>query len=209
MRQEQAPGGEALAVDPGPSAFGVLAVCRANHCRSPLIEHVLRQQGQLRGLDWNVTSAGIQADAGVPMHQEVARILSRRGIATTGWASRPLLPELVRGASLVLTASEAHRAAVLSLEPRAMSRVFTLRQFAHLVRVAPERPDLNAADYGPWLVQQADRQRSWAPAMSAAERNLPDPMGHSARHFRACARLVDQAVADILARSPQAGSARR
>ena len=114
--------------------FTILVVCQANRCRSPLMEFLLRRQAELRNLDWQISSAGIEAAAGEPPHPHSVEILAERGIETNGWLSRPVRPEALDGARLILTATEEQREVVERLDPRTINRTFPLMQFAFLAR---------------------------------------------------------------------------
>lgn len=187
---EEQPGEE----QPG---FAVLLVCTANHCRSPMAEHLLRDRLPGRGLTWTVTSAGTRAEPGHPMHPYAARALAARGIVTDGWTSQPLDRERVERADLVLTATEAHTEVVGRLSPAATGRTFTLRQLAHLVRAAPER--VAGLPVGPALLWDATSARGRVQPLPRDERDLPDPVGQPYRRFRRCADLIASALDDVLA----------
>jgi protein-tyrosine phosphatase len=188
-----------------PPAFRVLVVCRANHCRSPLMEHLLRCQSQLRDLDWDVSSAGVEALAGTAPHPFVTRILARRGISTVGWGASQVDREAIAGAQLILTASESHRGAILRLDPQAMGRTFTLLQFAHLAHaIRPSDHAVSDATYGAWLLEEVHRLRPRVQPLPRPERDVADPMGHSLNRFRKCAQTIDDAFEAILAPGPAA-----
>jgi protein-tyrosine phosphatase len=88
-----------------------------------------------------VLSAGVHARDGAPACPEAVAWLDRHtGEATTGrhraptveHASRLLVAEDVRAASLVLTAAREHRSAVARLVPAAQAYTFTLPQAARI-----------------------------------------------------------------------------
>jgi len=115
------------------SDFGVLVVCTGNICRSPAGERLLRHTLSATGVD--VTSAGTYAVAGHPVEPSMARLLTVDGIDVAGFAARRLTERLVRDADLVLTMETGHRSAVVQAHPRALTRAFTLREFAYLLEV--------------------------------------------------------------------------
>lgn len=63
----------------------------------------------------------------------MARLLTADGVDIWGFAARRLTEKLVAAADLVLTMETGHRTAVVQTLPQALSRTFTLREFAHLV----------------------------------------------------------------------------
>lgn len=189
-----------------PRPFAVLFVCRANHCRSPLAEFLLRNEVEQRGLGWSVSSAGTHARAGQPMHPSVARLLTGRGLDTADWTSRAMDLASIEGADLVLTAAEEQRAAIARLAPTAMTRTFTLLQFAHLTTFVSTRSAVSAPDFGPRLLDDVSAVRGTVQPMPEDERDVADPMGQSARSFRRCAAVIERAWQQILSCAPVAQS---
>lgn len=122
---------------------GVLIVCHANLCRSPMAEYVAREllTRQLGGeaSAVPVASAGTHAVPGYPMHPHAARLTAERGTDPEAFRSRPLHAEQLRTAGLILTATRAQRTTCVSLAPSALHRTFTLRQFARLATAAAEQ----------------------------------------------------------------------
>lgn len=110
---------------------GILVVCTANVCRSPMAALVLRAG---LGPTVAVSSAGIRAEEGAAI---CALVASRRG--EPGWGAeaeehraRRVTPEMVEGAGLVLAASREIRGELVRLAPRARARTFTMKEAARL-----------------------------------------------------------------------------
>jgi protein-tyrosine phosphatase len=183
------------------SDFHVLFVCTANHCRSPIAEHLLRSELETRELRWSIESAGTQAHPGVPMHPSADRVLYRRGIDVGDWVSQSLTPKLIDGADLILTAEESHRGPVARLSPAAVGRTFTLLQFAMLTRLSPP-PALAPGDYGPALLRNATQNHGRLQPVSPTKRDLADPAGQSIFSFGRCATTIERALEDILVSCP-------
>ncbi|MBK6440738.1 MAG: low molecular weight phosphatase family protein [Actinomycetales bacterium] len=112
--------------------FGVLVVCTGNICRSPAGERLLRHLLP-PGAGIEVNSAGTYAVVGHAIEPSMARLLTADGVDIWGFAARRLTEKLVAAADLVLTMETGHRTAVVQTLPQALSRTFTLREFAHLV----------------------------------------------------------------------------
>ena len=91
----------------------VLFICTGNTCRSPLAEGIARGQlaaGSVAGLgpkDVFVASAGVYASDGSPMSYETAAALERRGLPAEG-TSKPLTPEMMEKADLILGMTQSH-----------------------------------------------------------------------------------------------------
>lgn len=117
---------------PDGTAFGVLAVCTGNICRSPALE--LRLRDALgTSADVVVSSAGVRALTGEPVDPAMAALL---GEVPDDLRARQLTPDLVRSAGLVLTLTRDHRRSVVAAVPAAVRRTFTLREFADLATAA-------------------------------------------------------------------------
>lgn len=165
----------------------ILVVCTANVCRSPMVQAMLR--ARLDPEVVTVGSAGVRAPQGRAMDRDSAAQLASRGVPLPESTARQLTPDLVRDADLVLTATRAHRAEVLDLEPRALRRTFTVLEFADLCHVV-EAEDL------PGLVAAAAAARARGPQ----EADLPDPIGRSVEVHADVAQRADVATAAIAER---------
>jgi protein-tyrosine phosphatase len=188
----------------GPPAArgGVLYVCTANLCRSPVAEHVARAQLAGHGATGlPVSSAGVSATGGTLVEAEAGAALRARGLDPAAFRSRVLSPELVRGASVVLTASRRHREAVLKADPTALRRTFTVRELARYVGAvdlaalppgtAPERLDA--------LVAAAGALRGTVRASTPGDDDVSDPFHRGPAAMAACAALLEQASAGLAA----------
>ena len=112
--------------------LAVLMVCTGNICRSPLAEQLLRAQAAAANLPITVTSAGTGAMVGREMTSQAAELSAQYGAVSTDHAPTQLNESVIAGADLILTATREHRAAVVSMSPKAIRRTFTLTQFARL-----------------------------------------------------------------------------
>lgn len=87
----------------------VLMVCSGNTCRSPmaaaLLQHLVEAEGPL-GV--TVTSAGTVAMAGAPASEGAFLVALEAGLDLSAHQARPLTPDLVRDADLILTMSRSH-----------------------------------------------------------------------------------------------------
>lgn len=190
---------------PAGPGFRVLVVCTANLCRSPLAEHLLRARTTSLGLTWAVSSAGVQARPGQPMHPSSERVLRSRSIDASGWVSTRVEPAALATADLVVTATQQQRDQLVTLRPAAMSRTFTLLQLARWAEAIRTGDPMDPADFGPWLARSARSARSHTQPSPPDQRDLADPYGHTHRHFVRCASLIDQAWTTILGSAPLAG----
>jgi protein-tyrosine phosphatase len=118
----------------------ILIVCTGNICRSPFIERLLQRWLEdrravsgpgARGI--LVQSAGTGALVGSAMEERAAAQLAVHGGDPVGFRARALTVDLIAESDLVLTATRAHRGMVAAMQPKALRRVFTFRDFADLV----------------------------------------------------------------------------
>src|SRR5437868_1424328 len=149
-----------------------------------MAEHLLREGLVRRGVTGvEVASAGTHGLVGHPVQEHAAAALLARGIASDAFVARRLAAEHVSGADLVLGASREHRAAAVSLVPRAAGRTFTLREFDRLLSaVDPAAPDLVAAAAG---------QRGLVRPDQPEDDDITDPYGGPAAGYAPCAELID------------------
>lgn len=167
--------------------FAILAVCTANICRSPMIEVLLRAQLDRR--QFEVASAGTQGWDRQSMDAMAAMELMRLGHSSATFQSHPIDTYLVDSADLILTATRAHRSAVLEISPGALRRTFTLLEFAALC-------DIVDGDEPRKLVADASRQRSRAPSRI----DIGDPYRRSPQVHRETSDQIDAAVGTISSR---------
>ncbi len=128
--------------------FTVLLVCTGNICRSAAADRLLHTWAADGGsAPVEVRSAGVRARDGRSVHPHTTAALARLRIRTDGFASRRLSAADAERADLILTMTADHRDAVLSVYPRGLRKVFTLREAAALSTVPPEdvEPDRLAA----------------------------------------------------------------
>lgn len=162
----------------------VLMVCTANICRSPLMEIALRSMTD--DTQFEIGSAGVRGWNAKPIDSMVRLEMARLDLDPEGFLSRPLTERHLEGADLVLTATREHRGAVLAMEPQALRRTFTLREFDGLTQgVSAESLEELCAD--------AARRRGSAPA----DQDVPDPFGRAPKVHREVADLIVETVTSI------------
>ncbi len=164
----------------------VLAVCTANICRSPVMEHLLRDR--LDPARFVVESAGVQGLRDQPVDPDALVGLTERGLDAAAFRSRRLDARTAGQADLVLTATREHRAGVLALAPQALRRTFTVRELAALAGLAQ-------AGTVTELVAEAARLRSQGPA----DADVADPYRRGAEAHAAATAQIEQAVDAIAA----------
>jgi protein-tyrosine phosphatase len=182
--------------------YRILVVCTGNICRSPFAERLLRARLDDRlGADAariEVASAGTYGLIGEPMMGESAETLLRYGGDPAGFAACAVSVEQIEDSDLVLGLTREHRAAVVTMVPRAASRTVTLREYARLL-TGVTREDLG--DAGPDPVERfraitvaAFGRRGFAPPDDPADDDVPDPFGGAMSGYERAAAMIDRAL---------------
>jgi protein-tyrosine phosphatase len=182
-------------------APGILFVCYANLCRSPIAERLARamlsrQLGDTAG-ELPTGSAGTHARAGLPMHPYAAAVIAERGGESRAFHSRPLARDILAAAGLVLTAGRAERAACVALMPGVVRRTFTVRQFGRLASAAISLGASGPVDGSAptdrleFVVRAATAARGNLQPIDPAEDDIADPIGEGLAGFRRCAATIE------------------
>ena len=149
----------------------VLFVCTGNICRSPTAERLAAAYGAERQIEnFHASSAGIRAVVGHPLHPAAIPVLVGLGGDPSNFAARQLTPSIASAADLIVTMTQAHRDAVLTLAPHRLHRTFTLTEAAQLITACGAR---SVADLAALRSKLAARDLS----------DIPDPIGLSQEFF--------------------------
>jgi protein-tyrosine phosphatase len=181
--------------------FRILLVCTGNICRSPMAEHLLREGLRARlgqaADQFAVASAGTFGLSDRPMEPFALDTLrDRHGIDGSAFRARALADDMVREADLVLTATRDHRAAAVTLHPRAARKTFTIREFDRLLSVVdPDSlpigdPVLRAHA----LVRAAAGQRGLVRPDKPGDDDITDPYRGPLTGYVSCATLLHAAL---------------
>ena len=164
--------------------YRVLLVCTGNLARSPAAELLLAQR-LTPAAHVDVASAGVQAVDGAVMAAPMAALLGPVGVRTDDFRSRQLSADMVRDAALILTATRRHRSIVVTLDPAAVRRTFTILEFARLAEMAGTAAE--DPEHGHRLTDQIQElAKSRRAPIDPAVDDLEDPYGRSAKYYQVC-----------------------
>jgi protein-tyrosine-phosphatase len=97
--------------------------------RKMLIEDLAEKATTIR-----VVSAGTGAHSGDKAAQNAIEVMAKEGIDLRHHRAKPITPEMITSADLVLTMTLEQKNAVLKIMPAAKTKVFTLSEFAQGVK---------------------------------------------------------------------------
>ena len=169
----------------------ILIVCSGNICRSPIAEGLLRRalERRLGGTAPVVGSAGTIAIDGAPAMPESIEAARERGVDIRTHTARPLTPELIDDADLVVTMAAEHRDEVRRLVPGAVPRTFTLKELTRVLEALPATESDLRLDTR--IGAAAAARANGAPA-NRFDEDVVDPLGMPLDTYRAIAWEIDE-----------------
>ncbi|HET8527155.1 MAG TPA: hypothetical protein VFM81_11040 [Actinomycetota bacterium] len=168
----------------------ILVVCTGNVCRSPIAEGLLRAAfaSKLGAGSPTVSSAGTMGWSGSGADPNSVEAAAERGVDISDHRARELTTRDIASATLVLGMAGEHRRAVVTQDPDAAPRTFTLKELVRLLEAL--RPgsggDLSSR------VAEADALRASGFAGDPGDEDVPDPLGMPLDSFRAVAWELDE-----------------
>ncbi|MCI5836558.1 MAG: low molecular weight protein arginine phosphatase [Veillonellaceae bacterium] len=108
----------------------ILFICTGNTCRSPMAEALLRQMAAEREADVVVLSAGLAAFPGDPATVQAQQAVAELGADLREHRSRRVALPHLAAADVVVTMTEAHRAALREWAPEYAEKVYTLAEWS-------------------------------------------------------------------------------
>ena len=112
----------------------ILVVCTGNICRSPVGEASLRHYVRPAV---KVTSAGTHAMTGHPATPEAIEFIDRTIDGELEHTARQLTREQAEPSDLIIAMTSEHRSWIARNAPRAVRRVFTLKELDLLLEMLP------------------------------------------------------------------------
>lgn len=185
---------EASAKMSNTDSSGIVMLCTANLCRSPIAAALLVRRLSGLGVTVPVRSAGMIGGGDAPFPEAVS-VMARYSIDIASHRSRVARAVDLAGASLVLAMARDSLRYAVTTEPGAWPRTFTLKEIVRRgERIGPRQPDEPFAD---WLSRaHAGRERASLLGDSVAD-DVADPAGGSLRTYADTASLLDRLVSRL------------
>lgn len=163
----------------------LLFVCTANRVRSPFAEAMARTIIESRQLPVQVASAGTEATS-APAVVNMIEVAAKFGVDLSGHRSRQLDVALTSSADLIVTMTGEHVVEVIGLDPDALQRTITLREFAAATR-EQGAPRWDAESVRNRAAGVTNRSIS---VLLGGELDVADPIGGPKRAYRRTAREI-------------------
>ncbi len=147
--------------------------------------------------DWQVSSAGVRAQAGTAAPNEVKVALQARSVELGPHEPTLLTREIVDGANLIIAMERNHLVEVVALAPRSFGRTFLL---AEIVSLAERHgPRLGGEVVGTWLERLHAGRRPADVLRLDSSFDIDDPYGGAAGDYERCAARLDELVTALAA----------
>jgi protein-tyrosine phosphatase len=170
-----------------------------------MAEAMLKDLAARNGKPLEIRSAGVSTVDGLPVSAHAAAALRKRNLALPG-TSTILTAEEVLWANLILTMTLGHKQAILQRFPQALSKTFTLKEYA--LRGDPVMDDVTEAErlYSEWQVRQAlgqnlspeERTRLLELQRSLPDFDIKDPFGGPLSLYEQCADEIEDALMTLV-----------
>jgi protein-tyrosine phosphatase len=170
---------------------GIVVLCTANVCRSPMAAALLARRLDALGVTVPVRSAGM-ISSGDPPYPEVISVMASYGIQIASHLSRIVCPADLASASLVLAMARDNLRHAAITEPGAWPHAFTLKELVRRGEQIGPRPP--GEPLSRWLSRvHAGRERTSLLGDSLDD-DVADPAGGPLRAYADTAALLDHLV---------------
>jgi protein-tyrosine-phosphatase len=170
-----------------------------------MAEVMLRDLAARGGKPLEIRSAGVSTADGLPISPHAAATLRKRGLPLPN-GSTSLSAADMAWAELVLTMTAGHKRAILERFPEAVSKTFTLKEYAHLGDTVMD--DVKEAErlYTEWQVRQAlgqnlsvqERTRLFELQRHIPDFDIADPFGGPLSLYERCADEIEDVLLTLV-----------
>jgi protein-tyrosine phosphatase len=188
------PGGAAT-YNPSIDAVNVLFLCTGNICRSPMAEGTMRARLADRGINAEVSSAGLTFDHR-PATPEAVAVAAGAGVDIAEHRSRIVDAKMIDAADVVIGMERMHAREAAVLGRDSFSRSFTLKELVRRGRASGARRP--GEPFDAWLARVGADRRPTDLLDAGGDDEVADPyrlpMAVYERCFEEIAALVDELV---------------
>lgn len=170
-----------------------------------MAEAMLKDLAARSGKALEIRSAGVATVDGLPISPHAAATLRKRNLTLPG-SSTMLSAEEVLWANLILTMTAGHKRAILERFPEALSKTYTLKEYA--LRGDPVMDDVAEAErlYSEWQVRQAlgqnltseERARLFELQRNIPDFDIADPFGGPLSLYERCADEMEDILMTLV-----------
>lgn len=159
-----------------------------------MAEALMRHRLSGSGLKVSIESRGLMP-SGRPMPELAQGAMARRGIDVSEYRSIQLQPQDVADTRLLLGMERRHVREAVVLDPGALGRCFTIRDFVSRARSVGPRAGRKFTD---WLAEVGEGRGPADLMGDGRPDELPDPMGGSPEFFEAVACELEGLIDNII-----------
>ncbi len=174
---------------------GILVVCTANQCRSPVAEAFLERQFASIGVRVPLRSAGL-LDGGMPSPAEIIEASSKEGLDLRAHRSVQVEASMLLEADLVIAMARSHVRELSVREPSCWPKTFTLREL--LRRGEGTGGRRRGEPLESWLSEVRAGRRPGDLFGADRRDDVPDPMGGALEEFTSMVELLEHLTADLV-----------
>jgi protein-tyrosine phosphatase len=174
-----------------PGEAGIVVLCTANVCRSPMAAALLARRLAALDVTVPVRSAGM-IGRGDPPHPEVVSVMTSYGIEIASHRSRTISAADLTPASLVLAMARDHLRHAAITEPTAWPRAFTLKELIRRGEQIGPRP--SGEPFSRWLSRAHAGRERISLLGDSPDDDVADPAGGPMRAYADTADLLDRLV---------------
>ncbi|MNJ54132.1 Low molecular weight protein-tyrosine-phosphatase YwlE [compost metagenome] len=183
----------------------ILFVCTGNTCRSPMAEGIFRKLARERGIEVEVSSAGVAAMGGMPISRHAEGVLKDLGIEDQ-ITSTQLHAELIEWADLILTLTQGHKRQAIATFPAKADKIYTLKEYVEedevvLAEQAELRQLIADLELSRALGQGLDglkEQRIRQLLQRMPQYDISDPFGGSRQDYEITAKEIRAALEKLI-----------
>jgi protein-tyrosine phosphatase len=171
--------------------IGIVVMCTANVCRSPMAAELLTRRLAALGVTIPVRSAGM-IGGGEPPHPEVISVMASYGVEIASHRSCVVCADDLARASLVLAMARDHLRHAAITEPGAWPRAFTLKELIRRgERIGPRLP---GEPFSRWLSRAHEGRERISLLGDSPDDDVADPAGGPMSAYADTGDLLDRLV---------------